>query len=208
LYFRTASAAFLLPGGGEAAVCELAAAAGLQEVRREASDDSAGHAHEPAATVVIGSWPVVGMTWARLQRVAERPLFETFFRQGSIVDADLQADVPLEEDPLFPLAEAFRNACLSLDAEAAWLDTATLYGYPDWRDRRGSGIRNRELAELVLAIEVDALMRERLTLLYLSDELVAIWDGEVNDHDVDDHEILPTPRGLIVFGHRGSRRWL
>jgi hypothetical protein len=203
VYFLTASAAFVLDAGPNPPLSHALVRAGFADARPFPQEDLPGLGISDASVeAATAQWPVAGLVWARMDRVHERPLLETYFARSVFIDAGPAAG-DAARDELVPLGAAFSDACAQLPAEVAWLDTAAYYGDEDWVDRHGSGARNRQLAELVISGSIDALAGERLTLLWLNDDM-----ADLLTVDVDDRDTLPTPKGLLLFGHNDHRRWL
>ena len=202
MFFKTATSAFLLPESAPLTLDEAVAAAGLEDPRPLSPEELPGLGmHGTGDEARLGEWPVVGPTWARW---ATPRLLELFFRGAAIGETRAETDVPLADDPLRPLADRFRAAVIRLAPEAAWIDGAMYYGDEAWANRQGSSARNRELAELAIAADADALLAERLTLLYLDETLASLATAGADDA----RDELPISSGRVVFGHGGARRWL
>jgi hypothetical protein len=186
---RTISAAFFMARDGEAgdALEAMAARAGVTGARR-GEGSTYERAHLRGRWAGLGA--VVGAT-----RLAAHDCLRIELREADFLaqrPLELPPELALAADPSLTLAEAFRDACLALPAEAG-----AVLSLPQHNDPRAIA----ELYRDVLGANPDALVRAAVGLLYLDERL---GRGTVVPPGRD---TLPVPRGLAVFAGHGRSRW-
>jgi hypothetical protein len=158
-------------------------------------------ADEPGAEMAVGEWgPLIGVL-ARRREYDKHVALEFFFSfyrwsdfyEGS--DYERRDTHPVEDDPALPLAYAFRDTCLRLDAEVGILTLNNLVADTDYQER--------EIYPNVARYRVDQLAIDA-GLLYLNERRKDLLLGL---EALDEQDQLPTERGILLFGGRGVDRW-
>jgi len=199
VYFRTASAAFVAPPGAELTVEALVDTLGLTGGGPPESRVALG-IHDADTIAFEGQWPVVGHVWGRVDHLEEHGLVEVFFAYNRFLELLPEAPVPLPDDPLKPLADAFRTAASRLRALVGWVDAMAHYGDEDWENRTGSTRVNAALARRFLDEGAQALVEERLPLLWIRQDID--WEGPLFDREFES-----TPDGWLLWAGDEDDRW-
>lgn len=158
---------------------------------------------EPGREVVSGRWGDFGACWAIVDRLEQHDCLQIYADQHDFLAGLPAPGEEPDERALDPLVAAFRDACLSLQPEVAFLDTAAHYGDADWENSEGSRKLVLGFYPVVLDRNVNALADERFSLLWLDDELKQHWQS---DEVRNDREMVETPHGFLVFGGSGLYR--
>ncbi len=116
-------------------------------------------------------------------------VFFLYFLEGEFIDL-------LLKDNGESLAQTFRQSCLALYPEVAYIITRPYQAAPEW---------SLGLEIPILAADANRLADERFGLLYLNEAIAQNWTG----HKIrDDRDSLPAPGGKLVFAARGEERWV
>jgi hypothetical protein len=145
---------------------------------------------------------LVDCTWAGmackayLDQLSYHHLLQIYFWQSQFLELLPEEEVvPLNQDPSFSLAQAFKSACEALDPDVAFIATHLDQAQRDF-------ILEQEW--IVLAQEANRLADTRFGLLYLNGEVSQYWTS----HPLrDDRDSLPISSGKLVFANRGASRW-
>src|SRR5690349_4919588 len=112
--FKTATAAFIV---AQSPTLDLPRAVGLTAAVPLGDERVAYGIHDPSVPAFIGQWPAVGRTWCRVDQVGDRQLVQLYFSLNDFLELwSEDDDVPLEDDDLKPLVDAFVAAAERLDA--------------------------------------------------------------------------------------------
>ncbi|MGB3636836.1 MAG: hypothetical protein WBA39_04490 [Rivularia sp. (in: cyanobacteria)] len=164
--------------------------------------------HDPTLEVIYGKWGAFGDAWARLDQLEYHNCLQIYFSMNHFLDLCPEntddEDLPLEQDPLLPLAETFRNACEQLQAEVAFLDTHAHYADETWENKQGNRDWVINYYQMLLESDINQLADERFGLLYLSEYMNQLWDSNPVR---DDRDIIPLSEGRLAFAGRGAARW-
>jgi hypothetical protein len=185
---RSAACFFIDLDKGERSAVELAALAKIEEPYLHDANDLTGRwggLNCKIAAEKLGMYQLLEIQWHRWD-------FDRLRRPKANAP-----DLPLEEDPALPIALAFRDTCLALEAEAAFMITWGHRYTLDW-------VRTEGLLS-VLALSAHRLASELFGLLYLNkvmaDELKGHWL-------LEGREQMPVEGGgLLLFRGRGYCRW-
>jgi len=189
---------------------QLVRLAGMKNLQYLSEDEKLGLGiHDPSIEVIYGEWAAFGDAWARLDRLEYHSCLQIYFSMNHFLDLipELPDDqnLPLEEDPLLPLAYTFRDACEKLPAEVAFVDTHAHYGDESWENKQGNRDWIINHYWMLLESNVNALADERFGLLYLNEYMNQLWDSNSLRGDRD---IIPLSQGRLAFAGRGAARWL
>jgi hypothetical protein len=207
MQFSTIVAAFFLEQTGSApTVEEVAISAGLTDLRP--LDDLSRRAlgfHEPDRLVLAGSWGAFGDTWCIVDEVDGYWCLQCYSSMNDYLDAQIAGEgrEGTDEDPVLPYVAIFRDACLALRPEVAFLDTRAHYGDKRWEDKQGNRDWVLSQSWMVATADVNALADERFSLLYLSATLVRLWTP---DPRRDDRDYVDVPTGRLAFARSGPAR--
>lgn len=107
------------------------------------------------------------------------------------------------KSPTLPLAVAFRDACLKLEAEMAIFSgemaiDESFYIWKEWL---------RDQYVYLVNKDVDGMLRRYYGLLYLNRELTKRWPASYWGHPEEDRDVCPVEKGYMIFGHQGRYRW-
>jgi hypothetical protein len=119
-----------------------------------------------------------------------------YFLKSELIDVISRThgeEVPLDRDPLLPLAMTLRDGAARLAAEVAFLET---------RSPELESVLDRYW--MVQARDATSLAAEWLALLYMDELMVKDWDpGPI----LLDRDELPGGPGRTLFASRGRNRW-
>jgi hypothetical protein len=196
--FKTASAAFVVAPTAVIEPSALGLADGVP-----LGEDRVGYGiHDPALPAFIGEWPAVGRTWCRVDPVGDRQLVQLFFSYNEFIELwSEDEDVPLEQDPLKPLADAFAAAAEGLDAEIGWVDGRAHHGHEDWENRLGSVTLNTGWARRYVDEGRDAILDEDFQLTWMRQDVTAGWGPDFT------RAFETTDAGWLLWKGDESSRW-
>jgi hypothetical protein len=184
------TALFFIPrSAGDHAREELAARAGIRELRDPPERGG------PA----FGVWDGFGYAEVELLPLSDHSCLMISLSSREFQDMRVAHDpaqpLPLAADGALPLAIAFRDACVQLDAEVAVLLTHHDQAGRAWIDAN---------YWMVLGMDANALADAHAGLLFLSSRVAAGWSSSpVRDR----RDWLPAGDGLLVFADQGWGRW-
>jgi hypothetical protein len=206
MLFRTIVSAFFLETSADEDLATLAERAGMTDV--VALDEEARRAlgfHEPERQVLGGMWGAFRETWAIVDDVERIRCLQLYSPATRYLDAARAAREHDEADdgPLLAYVRTFRDACLSLDPMAAFLDTRPHYEDERWENKQGNPDWVRAQAKKVAKGDVDALADEHFSLLYLNEALTRRW---TSDPVRDDRDLIDVPAGRLAFARSGRDR--
>lgn len=197
--FKTASAAFVV---AQSPTLDLPRAVGLTDAAPLGDDRVAYGIHDPSTPAFVGQWPAVGRTWCRVDPVGDRQLVQLYFSLSDFLERwSEDDDVPLDEDELKPLADAFVAAAEGLDAEIGWIDARAHYGDEDWENRLGSVTLNTAWARLYLSQGRDAILDQHFQLTWMRQDVTADWGPDF------ERAFETTDRGWLLWKGDESSRW-
>ena len=178
-------------------------AAGLSGGSAIAPEDRVGYGIDQPSTVGLqGEWPAVGRVWGRVDPIGDHGLVQLFFAAARFFALWREDEgVPLEQDPLKPLAHAFGAAGAGLDAEVGWLDAMEHYGEEDWATRTGSRRLNTAWARRYLDAGVEAIVDERFPLTWMRNDVARDWVPDFT------REFQTTDAGWLLWAGDASSRW-
>jgi hypothetical protein len=210
MFFKTLVAAFFLESeDNDGSLEQLVTLAGItdQQYLSEREKGALG-IHDPSVEIIYGQWGAFGGAWARLDKLEYHNCLQIYFSRNHFLDLRSEnrddENIPLEQDPLLPLAKTFGNACEQLQAEVAFLDTHAHYGDETWENRQGNRDWVINYYSMLLECNINALAEERFTLLYLSEYMTQIWDSNPVRENRD---MILLSKGLLTFARQGSTRW-
>ena len=153
-------------------------------------------ASEPKAGLHTGE---LDCRWADMQCIARRleyaqgVVLELRFWQSDVLEKLVPVGFALEEDPLLPLANGFRDGCERLGVAAAFVRVRLAVDE--------SVVIDNFLRD-VEAGHIDALCDEMHAALCVSDQL-----GPFPFERLAERECMDTPTGMILFAGRDEGRW-
>jgi hypothetical protein len=203
--FRTIVSAFYLDKATVPDLAVLVHCAGVRDVRPLCNGDRIALGFpEPEREILGGRWDVFQETWAVLDVVEELVCLQLYSPFVRFLDARHQEgeNKPGGQDATLAYVRTFRDACLKLNPSAALLDTRAHYEDKQWEDQEGNRDWVLDQAKLVAAGNVNALVDERVSVLYLSEPLTLRW----NSDPVRDRDIVELPTGRLIFAWRGPAR--
>ncbi|MBD2202615.1 hypothetical protein H6G33_12205 [Calothrix sp. FACHB-1219] len=211
MFFKTLATAFFIEhGSNDFSLEKLLTLARMESLQYLSKAEKLGLGiNDPNQEVIYGVWNAFGDAWARLDRLEYHNCLQIYFSQDHFLDLipnlpDNQ-NLPLEEDPLLPLAYTFRDACEKIPAEVAFVDTHAHYGDEAWENKQGNKDWIINYYLMLLELNVNALADERFGLLYLNYYMNQLWDSNTLR---DDRDMIPISEGRLVFAGRGTARWL
>ena len=208
MQFRTiVSAFFLNRATAEPALAALIHRVGVQDVR-PLEDDAhiALGFFDPKREILGGTWGVYQETWAVLDEVDGLLCLHLYSPYTSFLDASRneREHGPDGNGPTsLAYVKEFEKACLNLKPIAALLDTRAHYEDQQWADKEGNHDWVLAQAKLVAAGDVNALLDERVSVLYLSEPLLRRWE---HNPFRDYRDIVELPTGSLVFADHGPVR--
>jgi hypothetical protein len=210
MFFKTLVAAFFLEcESNDCSFEQLVTMAGMKNLQNLSEDEKLGLGiYDPTLKVIYGKWGAFEDAWARLDQLEYHNCLQIYFSMNHFLDICSEKanneNLPLEQDPLLPLAETFRNACEQLQAEVAFLDTHAHYGDETWENRQGNRNWVINYYSMLLESSINELADERFGLLYLNEDMNQLWDSNPVR---DERDMIPMRHGRLAFAGRGSARW-
>jgi len=105
------------------------------------------------------------------------------------------SSLPLDRDGALPVAYVFRDACLSINAEVAFMITHLDQASPNY-------ILNEY--KDILAMNGNILINRHFGMLYLNEDIaLGLDDGAL----LAGLDAIPTSTGILVFAGTGASRW-
>lgn len=142
---------------------DLAGAAGMRVEHDERLDPG-----DPTSEVAKGRWgPVWGSS--RVTQFAFHRCFEIYFSENELLELEdgyADREYPLEEDPYWPVAQLFRQACEAIGPEVAFMVSSSTSA--------NSEIVDRELYSRILEFMPERLFGFPYGLLYLEPDRARI----------------------------------
>ncbi len=210
MFFKTLVAAFFLEReSNNCSLQQLVTIAGMKNQQNLSEDEKLGLGiHDPTLEVIYGEWGAFGDAWARLDRLEYHNCLQIYFSMNHFLDLCPEntddEDLPLEQDPLLPLAKTFCNACERLQAEVAFLDTHAHYGDETWENKQGNRDWVINYYSMLLESNINELADEQFGLLYLNEYMNKLWDS---NSARDDRDMISLSHGRLAFAGLGSTRW-
>ena len=127
---------------------------------------------------------------------------QLFFSYSTFIELAPDTGVPLDDDPLKPLVQAFHAAAVRLGAELGWIDGMAHYGDDAWENRTGSTSVNCAYARRYLDEGVNAVVEEHLALTWMRQDVSVTWDGPEFDRAFE-----TSPEGWLLWAGDDSSRW-
>lgn len=161
--------------------------------------------HDPDRQILAGSWGAFGDTWTIVDEVDGYSCLQCYSSMNDYFDARVRAEdlQGSDQDVLLSYVATFRDACLGLRPEVAFLDTRAHYGDRRWEDKQGNRDWVLGFAQFVTTADVNALADERFNLLYVSDDLFTFW---THNPMRDDRDFVEVPSGRLAFARSGPDR--
>lgn len=176
---------FFLAGNDHRRLRELADTAGIDVRRNERLE-----ADDPASEIADGPW---GPVWAttRTTQFALHRCFEIYFSQreliASVGEFDPNREYPLEEDPYWPIAQVFRDACERLRPEVAFMIQSFITNVE---------MVNEEIYPNILDYMPESLIGFPYDLLYIGPDRASIWDPSTPLQRLTE---IPVNEGKLFF---------
>lgn len=185
---------------------DLVRMAGLTEIRPLSEQNRVALGfHGLDRQILGGSWGSFGPTWAILDEIDSYDCLQLYSSMNHFADARIEAEqrTGTEEEALLAYIATFRDTCLALFPDVAFLDTRAHYGDKRWEDKQGNRDWVLSFAWMVTTADANALADERFSLLYLSDRFVRLWTPDPIRDDRDD---VAVPTGRLAFARSGPAR--
>ncbi len=205
MFFRTIAAAFFVARSASAnSLSELAGRAGVTSTRPLSDTERRALGRgEAGREVLYGTWGAFGACWCIVDALERHECLQIYTSMNAYLDALPSSGEDGMQQAIEPFVATFRDACLALDPEVAFLDTRAHYGDEEWDNKLGSRTWILSQYPTVLGREVNTLADERFPLLYIDDDLKQRW---VSDESRDDRDMVEVARGFMVFARSGPYR--
>jgi hypothetical protein len=210
MFFKTLVAAFFLESeGNDGSLEQLVTLAGMNDQHYLSEGEKRGLGiDDPSLEIIYGQWGAFGDAWARLDKLEYHNCLQIYFSMNHFLDLCPEntddENLPLEQDPLLPLAKTFGNACEQLQAEVAFLDTHAHYGDETWINKQGNRDWVINYYSMLLESNINALADERFGLLYLNEYMTQLWDSNPVRENRD---TILLSKGRLTFSQQGATRW-
>jgi hypothetical protein len=205
MLFQTIASAFFLERDSHDDLATLASKAGMTDVT-EFDELTRGALGFSDRQVLGGSWGAFEKTWVIVDDIDQLRCLQLYSSAVQYLDAVHKAREHGDLDNYWPLlayVHAFRDACLSLNPRAAFLDTKPHYEDERWENKEGSRTFVIEQAPLVGAWDANALANKFFSLLYLNTEMLACLTPAL---PWSDRDMVEMPNGRLFFARSGPSR--
>lgn len=203
MLFRTIASAFFLEASDPDDLAMLVERAGMTDVAPldELARVGLGF-HRPDRQVLGGMWGAFRETWAIVDDVERLRCLQLYSAATRYLDAvrATRTGNDADDGPLPAHYRTFRDACLSLNPRAAFLDTQPHYEDERWDDKQGSRAFVLAQASLVTDCDADALVGRYFYALYLDTEMAACLTHEPAAFD---RGVVELPNGRLIFAREG-----